>query len=181
MSIYNIKDLLAAIAGGQTFEYLLFYGHKASPDGAITDSCCSQWFPARFEIDGIKYLTAEHFMMAEKARLFGDKDILEKVLSCKTPKDAKALGRKVKNFDQSIWGYKCFEVVVRANKAKFLQNPPMAEWLRLSAPAILVEASPSDRIWGIGLSKTEQAALDPHMWEGSNLLGFALTRVRDEL
>src|SRR5438309_1065246 len=100
---YSREWLIDQVEQGKEFEYLLFYGHKAATDGSVTAACCSQWFPAEFEIDCIKYPTAEHYMMAEKARLFTDSDMLENILGCKTPKEAKAFGRKVQNFDTETW------------------------------------------------------------------------------
>ena len=90
IGIYNRAALLEAIENGEVFEYVLFYGHKASTDGSVTASCCSQWFPAPFTIDGVEYLAAEHYMMAAKARLFNDSEMLENILGCQTPKEAKA-------------------------------------------------------------------------------------------
>lgn len=181
MTIYSREALIERIEQGQAFEYLLFYGHKVSPDGEVTESCCSQWFPANFQIDGIQYPTAEHYMMAAKARLFSDTEALEKILLCETPAEAKALGRKVRNFDGGVWNNHRSVIVVRANQAKFSQNPGFALWLRLTAPKVLVEASPRDRIWGIGMGRSNSNAQDPRQWRGTNLLGFALMQVRDSL
>ncbi len=181
MKIYSKEALIEAIDKGQEFDYLLFYGHKASTDGSVTASCCSQWFPAPFAIDGVNYPTAEHYMMAEKARLFGDKDMLANILECKTPKEAKASGRKVQNFDGEIWQKHCSQIVVKANQAKFLANPGFADWLVATAPKVIVEASMWDRIWGIGMVASAPGARDPKLWKGQNLLGFALMEVRDLL
>lgn len=178
---YSRDELIKQIDDGQTFEYLLFYGHKPSDDGSVTASCCSQWFPAEFQIDGIGYLTAEHFMMAEKARLFADEDMLQAVLSCKTPKEAKAFGRKVKNFDDEVWKAHCSQIVVQANLAKFQAHPAFAAWLVATEPKVIVEASMWDRIWGIGMTAGAKGAQDPKQWRGTNLLGFALMEVRDVL
>jgi ribA/ribD-fused uncharacterized protein len=181
MSIYNRAALLEAIEKGEVFEYLLFYGHKASTDGSITASCCSQWFPAPFKIDDVEYLTAEHYMMAAKARLFNDSEMLENILTCQTPKEAKAFGRKVRNFESDVWKKHCTQIVVAANHAKFTQNPAFAGWLVGTAPKVLVEASLWDQIWGIGMAQSNPKALDPSQWKGQNLLGFALMQVRDQL
>jgi ribA/ribD-fused uncharacterized protein len=178
---YSREKLIQAIDQGQEFDYLLFYGHKASADGTVTASCCSQWFPAEFEIDGVKYPTAEHFMMAEKARLFKDAEMLEEILSCKTPKEAKAFGRKVRNFDDATWKQHCSQIVVKANLAKFTAHPEFAAWLLETAPLVIVEASMWDRIWGIGMTANAKGARDPKQWKGTNLLGFALMEVRDML
>jgi len=181
MNVYSRAALLEEIEKGQVFEYLLFYGHKASTDSSVTASCCSQWFPAPFKIDGVEYLTAEHYMMAEKARLFNDSEILESILGCQTPKEAKALGRKVRNFEDDVWKSHCSQIVVKANHAKFTQNSAFAQWLVATAPKVLVEASLWDRIWGIGMTQSNPKALDPAQWKGQNLLGFALMEVRDQL
>jgi ribA/ribD-fused uncharacterized protein len=181
LEIYDREHLIAEIDKGRTFEYFHFYGHQPSKDGSISASCCSQWFPAPFEIEETKYLTAEHFMMAEKARLFKDEAMLHEILKCQSPAEAKAYGRRVQNFDPEIWKKNSTAVVVKANRAKFTQNEGFTEWLIDTAPKILVEASPRDRIWGIGMGKNNLAASDPKQWRGQNLLGFALTRVRDSL
>lgn len=179
--IYTKTSLIEAIEKGISFDYWLFYGHKESPDGEGTDSCFSQWFPAAFEVDGQIYPTSEHYMMAQKAALFNDLDMLENILVCKTPKEAKIFGRRVLNFDAAVWEAKRSQIVVDANFAKFSQNKKMKEVLLSSAPKILVEASPRDCIWGIGMGKGNPDAMDPTKWRGKNLLGFALTEVRDLL
>lgn len=178
---YTREKLIAQIDEGKDFEYLLFYGHKASVDGSVTASCCSQWFPAEFQIDGVKYPTAEHFMMAEKARLFKDEEMLEKILLCLTPKEAKAFGRKVRNFEDVTWKKHCSQIVVKANAAKFTAHPHMGKWLKATEPNVLVEASMWDKIWGIGMTSSAKGARDPKQWKGTNLLGFALMEVRDNL
>ncbi|MCA9814032.1 MAG: NADAR family protein [Cyanobacteria bacterium HKST-UBA01] len=178
---YSRESLVELVEKGGEFDYYLFYGHKKSPDGTITDACLSQWFEVAFEVDGIEYLTAEQFMMAEKARLFDDAEMLQEILTCKTPKEAKALGRKVRNFDKEAWDSASFEIVVRGNQAKFSQNADLEKFLLSTAPKVLVEASPRDRIWGIGLGKANPKALDPGQWRGRNQLGFALMKARDLL
>lgn len=175
------ENLLTEIALGKTFEFLLFYGAQVATDGSISETCCSQWYPAKFVVDGVDYTTAEHFMMAEKARMFKDDENLAKILQTKSLADVKALGRKVRNFDSTLWGKHCFQTVVKANVAKFSQNEKLSKWLRTTAPKILVEASPSDKIWGIGRGVSDPDAKDPSKWRGRNLLGFALTQVREEL
>lgn len=179
--LYSREWLIEQIDQGKEFEYLLFYGHKPATDGSVTSACLSQWFPAEFEIDGIKYPTAEHYMMAEKARLFDDQDMLQKILECRTPKEAKAYGRKVQNFDTEKWQEHCSAIVVQANLAKFSANQALGSWLIETASKVLVEASMWDKIWGIGMVATAPGAHDPMRWKGRNLLGFALMETRDLL
>ncbi len=130
---------------------------------------------------GIKYFTAEQFMMAEKALLFGDLDIYKRIIASEKPGLAKEFGRKVTNFDQQIWEENRFEIVVQANINKFSQNRDLATFLKNTKDRILVEASPLDEIWGIGLSQNDDNAENPYNWKGLNLLGHALMKTRDTL
>jgi len=177
----NRDELRQRIESGETFEYHLFYGHKPFEDGVATDAFFSQWFVREFEIDGINYPTAEHWMMAEKARLFGDDEMLAEILVAPDPKTAKAWGRKVQNFDKDTWNENAEKIVFKGNVAKFEQNPDLKEHLLSTAGKILVEAAPRDQIWGIGYGAKNEKALDPLQWRGRNKLGFVLTRVREKL
>lgn len=177
----NLSDLQARVASGQRFDYLPFWGHRQRADGVVTASCFSQWYPARFEIDGVAYPTAEHFMMAEKARLFDDADVLRKVLAAPTPNDAKSLGRRVAGYDDARWAARRFDAVVEGNRAKFTQSDELRAFLLGTGAAVLVEASPVDTIWGIGMAADDRRVGDPAQWQGLNLLGFALMVVRDRL
>lgn len=181
MNIQDLDSLQAAVKASQSFKYLFFWGHTPKQEGVIDKSCFSQWFPASFEVDGITYPTAEHFMMAEKARLFHDTETLPKILNASHPNEAKKLGRLVANFNGSIWEQHRFKIVTDGNLAKFAQNEPLREFLLNSGERILVEASPYDRIWGIGLAADNDKAQDPLQWRGLNLLGFALMAVREKL
>ena len=120
-------------------------------------------------------------MMAEKARLFGDEQILSKILTANSPGLAKALGRKVKGFIPKIWDEHCFNIVINGNYAKFSQNSKLTDFILSTKQRILVEASPVDKIWGIGLSQDDPNIENPLMWRGKNLLGFALMNVRQQL
>ena len=172
--------LIERVEAGETFEYFLFYGHRQKGN-AVDASCLSQWFPCSFEIDGVAYPTAEHYMMASKARLFGDNEMLSQILEAPDPKTAKALGRKVSNFDGEAWGKGNMGFVTEGNMAKFEQNPQLNEFLQSTEGTIIVEAAGRDVIWGIGLGASNPKALDPRTWRGRNLLGFALTDVRERL
>ncbi|MDU1891781.1 MAG: NADAR family protein [Dysgonomonas sp.] len=178
---YNLQWLFDKVEKEENVKYLLFWGHAVSKDGSTTKSCFSQWWKSAFMVNGISYATAEHWMMAKKAELFGDKEIFEKILIAKSPAEAKKLGRKVKNFDPKIWGENCFDIVCNGNFHKFSQNADLKEFLVNTNDRILVEASPVDNIWGIGMAQDSEYAENPKMWKGSNLLGFALMEVRDRL
>lgn len=177
----DVEALRGRIAAGERFGYLCFWGHRPRSDGAPSAACFSQWFPSVFSIDGIRYATAEHWMMAEKARLFGDDAARARVLAKNEPGAAKAAGRAVRGFDDALWLRHRFEIVVRGNRAKFEQHPLLRDFLLATGDRILVEASPVDPVWGIGLAAGDPRAQDPMQWQGLNLLGFALMAVRDAL
>jgi ribA/ribD-fused uncharacterized protein len=173
--------LIDAVARGERFQYRFFWGHTPRADGRIDTPCLSQWWRCRFELDRITYNSAEQWMMAEKARLFGDAEVLAQILAADDPHAIKMLGRAVRGFDPERWSAECFERVVRGNVAKFGQDAALGAFLRSTAGEILVEAAPRDTIWGIGLSATNEKAKDPRTWRGKNLLGFALTQTRSIL
>ena len=180
-NIRTKKDLINHINCGDRVKYLFFWGHQKNNSNSITKSCFSQWYEASFELEGIKYTTAEHYMMAEKARLFKENEVLSQILAAAHPGEAKKLGRQVRGFKQEIWLEHRFAIVVRGNLGKFSQNTPLKEFLLNTQDRILVEASPRDRIWGIGLGENNPNAADPYKWRGENLLGFALMEVRNKL
>jgi ribA/ribD-fused uncharacterized protein len=131
-------------------------------------------------VDGVLFRSAEHYMMWRKAKLFGDHDMAERIVAAADPRDAKALGRGVRNFDEKTWAERRFEIVTDASRHKFGQHDDLRAWLVGTGDRVLVEASPTDRVWGIGLSAADERATDPARWRGLNLLGFALMRARDE-
>lgn len=138
----------------------------------------SQWHGCRFTIEGLEFNCAEQFMMYCKAQLFFDNASAQAILNASTPRQQKALGRKVQNFDEPRWNLFREGIVFAGNYAKFSQNETLKDALLATGDTQLVEASPKDRIWGIGLSEDDPRATNPAQWRGLNLLGIALTRVR---
>jgi ribA/ribD-fused uncharacterized protein len=175
------RALIAAVEQGATFTYLPFYGHAPEPDGSVGQGCLSQWWVAPFSVDGNTYKTAEHYMMWRKATLFDDPETAAQIRTADTPKEAKALGRQARGFDQATWEAARYEIVVAAGTHKFGQHDDLRAFLCGTGDRILVEASPRDRVWGVGLGRNNPAAHDPGQWRGLNLLGFALCDVRDVL
>ncbi len=175
---YSLNWLKTQIENGVQREYLFFWGHTQKVAGITDKSCFSQWWPATFIVDGISYTTAEHWMMAKKALLFGDKEQFQNIISTDSPAKAKKFGRAVKNFDVELWSSKAFAFVVEGNLYKFSQHENLKSFLLNTGNSIIVEASPFDKIWGIG---TKSHETDPSKWKGDNLLGFALMEVRDLL
>lgn len=179
--VQSVEELVTGLDRGLRPRYLFFWSHRPARPGQVDRSCLSQWWMAKFEVRGIVYPSAEHFMMAEKARLFDDDPTRQRILAAGSPAEAKKLGRQVARFDENLWAGERIGIVVAGNRAKFGQNPELAVYLRSTAKRVLVEASPNDRVWGIGLDEKHPDAERPRQWRGSNLLGFALMQVRREL
>jgi ribA/ribD-fused uncharacterized protein len=181
MAHYNIKWLIERFEIGDTLKYIFFWGHTNKNNEAVGKFCFSQWFESPFTVDNITFKTAEHWMMAQKALLFGDKKTFEQIISCDKPAAAKELGRQIISYDEQTWNEQKFEIVKLGNIHKFNQYPNFAEYLLKTENRVLVEASPQDNIWGIGLSQDSKDIEDIYAWRGQNLLGFALMEARDFL
>ncbi|MEV5501524.1 NADAR family protein [Nonomuraea fuscirosea] len=177
----TVAEAIAAERSGRRLKYLCFWGHRPARDGGVGAGCLSQWWPVTFTEDGHTFASAEHYMMAHKAWLFGDEATAAAILAAGSPGEAKALGRGVRGFDEAVWEDQRFAIVVRGNTAKFGQHPQLAAYLLGTAGRVLVEASPLDRVWGIGLAATDERATTPSAWKGLNLLGFALMATRTAL
>ncbi|NLR68232.1 NADAR family protein [Chitinophaga varians] len=178
---YNNQWLIEKYQRKDKIKYLFFWGHQESPNGTVTQSCLSQWWVAPFRENGITYPTAEHWMMAGKARLFNDDATLQRILKAKTPAEAKKLGRLVQSFDPVLWDENKSAIVIAGNLLKFSQHPDLKTFLLNTKDRVLVEASPVDSIWGIGMKSDHEHVENPLRWKGQNLLGYALMAVRDKL
>jgi ribA/ribD-fused uncharacterized protein len=193
-AIDSREALIRAVRAGARIKYLHFWGHRPQRDGRTGASCLSQWWPSPFTVDGVEYATAEHWMMAGKARLFGDAEAERAALTATNPALAKKAGRLVRGFDETIWERERFRIVVEGSVHKFAAHADLREFLlgtgersEMGVPPaggwgrVLVEASPVDRVWGSGLAADDEAAADPERWRGPNLLGFALMEARERL
>ena len=160
---------------------MIFFPDSGSRTTPLSPSCLSQWCPARFEVDGVAFLSAEQAMMHGKALLFGDRGTAERIAACRTAFQAQLLGREVRGFDDPVWVEHREEIVSRANLAKFSQDPPLGDYLRSTRGSVLVESSTTDLVWGAGVSEDHPRAADPRRWPGLNLLGLVLMRVRESL
>ncbi|URA06990.1 GTP cyclohydrolase II [Xanthomonas phage Elanor] len=141
----------------------------------------SQWYPSPMVIDGVSYGCAEQYMMAQKARVFGDEQALEAIMATSNPAEQKAIGRQVKGFDRRQWDSVSRDVVMRASLAKFTSDPKLRAQLLLTEGTTLVEASPTDVIWGVGLYENDPRVHDPSQWKGTNWLGQVLNDLRASL
>jgi ribA/ribD-fused uncharacterized protein len=174
-------ELQRCLAEGWIPKYLFFWGHTPTPGAPVGKECLSQWYESPFEVDGHRYPTAEHWMMAQKALVFGDPGSAEAIRRTSHPGAAKKIGREVSGFDPEVWEAHRFEIVVTGNVHKFSQHPELRDFLLGTGSRVLVEASPRDCIWGIGLSAQNERAHHPDTWRGLNLLGFALMEARRRL
>lgn len=177
----HIDDLVARVAHGEKVKYLPFWGHRPRVDGRLDAACLSQWWPSPFTVGPVTYASAEHWMMAGKARLFGDGEAEQRAVAAGSPAAAKKVGRQVRGFDDDVWVRERFALVVEGSVHKFGQDPALRAFLLGTGERVLVEASPVDRIWGIGLARDDPRTADPAGWRGLNLLGFALMEARARL
>ncbi|APU17065.1 MULTISPECIES: NADAR family protein [Actinoalloteichus] len=177
----RIAELRRRESADENLRFVFFWNGLRRADGDVRAECLSQWWFGDFAADGRRYPTAEHYMMERKARLFGDDVVAEQIMAAGHPGEAKRLGRQVRAFDAEQWDAHREQIVVAGNLAKFTAQQQAAVFLRSTGSRILVEASPLDAVWGIGLAAQDDAATRPSRWPGLNLLGFALMEVRARL
>lgn len=176
LTVNNIKDKQYS-----KDDFVFFWEHSDRKDGFVGRSCLSQWFIAPMMIEGQYYHCMEQYLMGEKARIFGDEETEEKILAEFNHMAIKKLGRQVADYDDYVWSKDRQAISVRGNLAKFSQNPSLCQFLLSTGDKILVEASPTDNIWGIGLEESAPEATVPSKWRRQNLLGFALMEVRERI
>jgi ribA/ribD-fused uncharacterized protein len=176
---YHLKWLTDKCDNEEQLKFLFFWGHFNKSGEEIGKFCFSQWYNLPFVVDNVSYNTAEHWMMANKALLFEDFNTFDKIIACKKPGQAKELGREVLRFDEITWKARRSAIVITGNIHKFNQHQKHLEYLISTHGRILVEASPTDKVWGIGLGQGNEYIENPYFWNGENLLGFALMEVRD--
>uniref|UniRef100_A0A7S4NKS3 NADAR domain-containing protein n=1 Tax=Paramoeba aestuarina TaxID=180227 RepID=A0A7S4NKS3_9EUKA len=141
----------------------------------------SQWHKSKFYEDGVEFSSAEQYMMYQKAKLFNDQVTANKIMKTHSPKEQKALGRQVRGFKNKVWNNNKEAIVTQGNYLKFSQNKELREHLFNTTGTTLVEASPNDTIWGIGLHEADPRAQSRDTWLGENLLGQCLNNTRARL
>lgn len=151
-----------------TDKLVLFFGNN---------DICSNFYLCPLEYKGHKFHSSEQLFMYLKALAFEDLDIAEKILNCKTPREAKALGRKIRNYDDRVWNMLRDAYMYKTVQVKFLQCEEFREFVLSNSDKTFVEASPYDSIWGIKLSEDDPRALDPSQWKGENRLGKCINKL----
>ena len=178
MMAYSREKLIGEYNAGEQIEYLFFWKPN---HGVIDKSCLGQWQPSTFHVGLSTYCCAEQYMMDDKAGLSGDNETRKLIMDATNPREIQQLGRQIKHFKQDLWDKVKYSTVLNANYYKFTQNDEMRNFLLSTGDKVLVEASPIDTVWGIGLSENDTQCHNPNTWKGQNLLGFALMEVRDDL
>lgn len=169
--VVRLREMAAAVREGHAY----FYGHTAGKPFRQF----SQFFPAPFEHEGAHYSCNEQWMMASKAKLMGDERTLASIMAAGSPSECKRLGRSVKPWDQEKWDAHKYDIVLEGTRLKMKHSEEARRVLLETGNKHLAEASPTDRIWGIGISVKDAEA--GRSWRGENLLGKALMQVRDEI
>jgi ribA/ribD-fused uncharacterized protein len=159
---------------------LYFWGHNKERFGL--KACLSNWFPSEFKDEtGIIYYNMEQWMMKKKAELFGDEYYGNEIMKTNNPKTIKTLGRQIRNFNEQVWIQNREHIVYTGCFLKFSQNLELKDFLLSTGDRMLVEASPFDKIWGIGLNEKDAKSIKSSQWPGLNLLGKCLMGVRENL
>ena len=150
---------------------------------AFWGSAFSNFYPCNFTEEGKVWKNSEQCFMAKKAKFFGDEEMYNAILNSETPKEAKKYGRLVKNFDAEKWSKVCFDKMYDAVYAKFSQNSGLKELLLSSdfKGKGFVEGSPYDAIWGVKMDWRNPDIDNEKNWQGQNLLGKVLNKVREDL
>ncbi len=141
----------------------------------------SQWHYSNFVIDGVWFSTCEQYMMYKKSLMFHDYETCTKIMATDDPSEQKAYGRMVKNFNKALWEKHARKIIYDGNYAKFTQNPKLLKELIATGNKEFCEASPTDIIWGCGLSASDVRIWDKKNWRGKNWLGEILTQVKNDL
>lgn len=173
---YTIEELPQVL---ETNNIIAFWKPKNTAN--IGSHVLTQWHKCKFKLGNFQYNNTEQYMMMEKAKLFEDDFIYEQLKKPMHPKEYKALGRKIRGFEEKTWDKAKVEIVYKGNHAKFTQNKDLEKYLVQTKDKIIIEASPYDTVWGIGLAVTSDDLLIPENWKGENLLGFILMQVREEI
>lgn len=178
---FTKNDIICSSPSLESNQVIAFWGHRQSKSGCISKSCFSQWWMSEFYYSSSKFICSEQFMMAMKARIFNDHDNYQLIMQSSDPNEMKSIGRKVANYNQAIWDEMKYDIVFRANYEKFIQNENIKEYLLSTEDKVIIEASPVDKVWGVGLAESDERILKPELWLGENILGFAIMHVRNEI
>ncbi|HTJ51411.1 MAG TPA: NADAR family protein [Cyclobacteriaceae bacterium] len=143
---YNINWLTNKFDKGETIKYIFFWGHTNKQAEEVGKFVFSQWFYSPFTVDKIEYKTTEHWMMAHKAKLFGDSEAFDRIIKADKPGDVKEIGRQIRGFDEAKWNDTKYEIVKKGNIHKFHQHKKLKDYLLNTADRVIVEASPTDAI-----------------------------------
>lgn len=181
---HNSENMVGPFSPTPNHEEIREYQHVYEPEPEFVffwDGPYSQWAYSPFHYRGHKFETAEHYMMFSKAMFFKDHDNALRILKEPDPSEVKKIGREIPNYVEEEWARVRYDVVTIGTILKFSQNPDFYQTMVDDMGKIIVEASPYDRIWGIGLRETDSGIYNIDNWQGDNLLGYAIMRARARL
>lgn len=170
MKLLTVEELKERYNNREKLEFKFFWG-----------GFLSNWYESEFVVNGVDYWCVEQYMMAKKAELFGDTAIQEAIMRSTDQREIKQFGREVRGYIEEQWASVRKQVVFDGNVAKFAQREDIGTYLIRTGNKILVEASPFDKIWGVGMASDSPLIKNPNNWLGTNYLGFVLMAVREEL
>jgi len=180
MTINNKQQLIDSLAQGNKFDFV-FFGGEGLAQQVDARRCFSQWYMADFEVDGHRFVNSAHYVMAAKAKLFGDDEAYHKLLAVSSTDDIQTLGRSIQGFNEQLWLDNRMSIVETSVEQKFAQNPILMAFLKDSADKVIAEANPVDKIWATGVAEDDANATNPAEWRGDSLLGFVIMAVRSRL
>lgn len=170
------KKMAEKLYIGNREEEAYFFYRPNEPYG-----CFSNWYKSPFTVNGIRFNTAEQYIMYQKCIIFGDKEAAADMLAANSPREQKAIGRRARGYIHKVWEGIRQMVAVKGLYAKFSQNEDLKKILLATGNAYIVETTENDRIWACGLSLDDNNRFYADRWHGQNILGFALMEVRDIL
>ncbi|WP_093024289.1 NADAR family protein [Pustulibacterium marinum] len=178
---YSVEWLKEQLVNDEVKDFLLFEGKTTTHPTEVDERCLSRKYESSFKVNGIVYKTAEHWMMAQRARLFHEDKLAEAIIAADSIQKVQQLSREVNDKNEVIWKERRFDLAVEGNIHKFSQNPELKRFLLNTDEDVLVEANKNESVWGIGMGVENPKATEVFQWKGRNLLGFALMEVRDRL
>lgn len=177
--ILTTNDICKRYDSGESLRFVFFGECHSEFTDSVGKECFSRWYSLAFEIEGKSFFCIEQYMMAEKACFFDDEECERRIMNNNDIEDITLLGQQIKIFDGFLWDNYKKDVIRQGNVAKFADNKELFEFLISTDDAILVEATPYDVVWGIGMREGDQGIDNPHNWKGENILGFTLMKIRD--
>lgn len=174
---YSVNNLLSM----EDIELAAYVFFAEAEQGEINASCMNMKYIAPFDVGEDHYVSAEHYYLAEKAKIAGDFKSRELIKKATEPAEFRMLEREIENLNPVTWDEVKYAIALVGNYHKFWNNMALKKYLMTTEQKILAYTDSEDLIWGTGLDIDHEDAEDPSKWPGQNLLGFAIMELRDHL